>query len=58
MNQKTLEMCVCVCVCLAPKWKFQLFGVRVSMLLKIKERGFPTKNSLQSTDFGINRDLV
>lgn len=33
-------------------------SLRVSMLLNIKERGFPTKNSLQSTDFGINRDLV
>lgn len=33
-------------------------SLRVSMLLNIKERGFPTKNSLLSTDFEINRDLV
>lgn len=43
------------------KWKFQLFAFssqRVSILLKVKGKGFPTKNSLQSTGFRVNRDLV
>lgn len=43
------------------KWKFRLFAFssqRVSILLKVKRKGFPTKNSLQSTGFRVNRDLV